>query len=80
MSSYANLTTQRVKKMLLKDKLASPAQFKQTLKLELFGLLSQFLELDAADIKLSITVEPDGKYKVAMLAMAENVKPAVGTF
>ena len=63
----------RVKNMLMADKLASPVNFKHALKLELFGLLSQFMQLDADDIKMSITVQDNGKYRVAIVAEAEDI-------
>ena len=66
---------QRTKKVLYSDKLVSPTMFKQTLKLEFYNLLRQFMEVSLEDISLSILVEPTGKYKVTVCAQTNKIKP-----
>lgn len=64
----ANITESRIKNMLMSDKLASPVAVTRALKLELFGLLSQFADVEQSDIKLNIAFKPDGKYSLNMVA------------
>lgn len=78
MALQADITESRIKNMLIMDKMESPASFKQTLKLELYGLLSQFLQLKPEDVKLAIEVLPTGRYKLSLVCLAEDINRKIG--
>lgn len=65
----------RTEKVLYADKLISPQMFKQTLKVEVFAVLEQFMELNFSDVGLSVMVDPTGKYKINIVAQTEKIKP-----
>lgn len=75
MSKLKDTIANRAKKILYADKLISPNMFRETLKLEIFSVLSQFMELDIGDVGLSIMVDPTGKYKINILAQTNQIKP-----
>ena len=64
--------------MLIIDKMQSPASLRQALKLELYGLLSQFLQVEPGDIKLAIEVLPTGKYKLTFVCQAQDINRKIG--
>ncbi len=75
MNKLKDLTKDRTKKVLYADKLISPNMFRQTLKLEVFSVLSQFMELNLEEVNLSIMVDPTGKYKINIVAQSNKIKP-----
>lgn len=79
MALYKDQTHNRIKKVLITDKLINPVKFKQTLKLEMYNTLSQFMDLDINNMKVNITVNGEGKYIIGIAAISEQIKP-IGVF
>ena len=75
MAKLKDVVAERTKKVLYSDKLISPNMFRQTIKLEVYSVLSQFMNLDINDVILSIMVDPTGKYKINILAQTNQIKP-----
>ena len=75
MSKIKDDIIDRTKKVIFSDKLISPNMFRQTIKVEIFSVLSQFMELDINDLGLSIMVDPTGKYKLNIVAQTQKIKP-----
>ncbi len=75
MEKLKDVVQSRTEKVLYADKLISPQMFKQTLKLEIFAVLEQFMELNFSDVGLSVMVDPTGKYKINIIAQTEKIKP-----
>lgn len=75
MAKLKDAVANRTKKVLYADKLISPNMFRQTIKLEVYSVLSQFMTLDINDVNLSIMVDPTGKYKISILAQTNQIKP-----
>lgn len=75
MQKLKDIIQSRTEKVLYADKLISPQMFKQTLKVEVFAVLEQFMELNFSDLGLSVMVDPTGKYKINIVAQTEKIKP-----
>ena len=75
MQKLKDIVAERTKKVIYADKLISPNMFKQTLKVEVFAVLSQFMQLELNDVSLSIMVDPTGKYKLSISAQTTQIKP-----
>ena len=75
MEKLKDLLIERTRKVLYADKLIKPNMFKQTLKLEIFSVLNQFMELSQDDVSLSVMVDPTGKYKINITAQTLQIKP-----
>lgn len=75
MEKLKDLTKKRAKKILYSDKLISPQMFRQTLKLEVFSVLKEFMDLQLSDVGLSVMVEPTGKFKINIVAQTDKIKP-----
>lgn len=75
MSNIKDQVKSRAKQVLFADKLVSPNMFKETLKLECYNMLSQFMEVDPNNLKISIVVEPTGEFKINILATTNKIKP-----
>lgn len=67
-------TFSRAQKVLFLDKLSSPIVFKQTLKLELYGKIREFMEIEPDDINLNIDVLQNGEYKLTFNVIAKKLK------
>lgn len=77
MEKLKDSLTKRTQQVLLYDKLCSPASIKQALKLEIYGALKEFLDIDKEDIKLIISVSQNGKYKFDFSVETNNIKTAL---
>lgn len=75
MASIKEQVKSRAKQVLFADKLVSPNMFKETLKLESYNMLSQFMDITPQNLKISIVVEPTGQFKITMVAVANKIKP-----
>lgn len=75
MKNYKEVTTERIKKVLYADKLASPSMFKQTLRVEIFSMLKDFIETKLEDINVSVLLNKDGKYKINISVETDYIKP-----
>lgn len=75
MEKIKDIVQTRTQKVLYADKLISPQMFKQTIKIEVFAVLKQFMELNYEDIGLSVMVDPTGKYKISIVAQTQKIKP-----
>lgn len=75
MKKYAKSTLQRTQKVIFYDKLVSPANFKDAIKLEIFAALSSFMNIKEEDIKLVITLDKNGKYRFDFCVETDNVSP-----
>ncbi len=75
MEKIKDRIAERTKKVLYADKLISPNMFRQALKLEIFSVLSQFMDLALEDVNLSILIDPTGKYKISINAQTLQIKP-----
>ena len=72
---YREMSKERTKRLLFLDKLERPSSFIQTLKLEIYSSLCQFAELKPEDIKLFVTCQENGHYKIEIEAITKNIKP-----
>ena len=68
-------TEKRAEKVLFVDKLISPTMFKQTLKLEIYSALKDFMKLSPEDIKMTIAVSDKGDYKIDFSVFTNQIKP-----
>lgn len=75
MNKFKDVVADRARKILYADKLIKPNMFKQALKLEVFAVLRQFMEIEQDDISLSIMIDPTGKYKIKLIAETSQIKP-----
>ena len=75
MEKYKNFAIKRTQDVIFYDRLASPANFKKAIKLEIFSALSQFMNITEDDIKLSITVLENGTYSFNFSASTNQIKP-----
>ena len=67
-------TLERTKRVLFLDKLTNPVVYKQTIKLELFGKLKDFMEIEPDDIYLNLVLLSDGKYKLCVEVVSKRLK------
>lgn len=74
MEKQREMTKNHAKKVIFLDKVVSPAMISQTLKLEVFSLLSQFMELSMDDIKTVLTIQTDGSCKINITAKTNQLK------
>lgn len=65
----------RAKQVLFADKLVSPSQFKEALRLECYNMLSQFMELEPNNLRVTVIVEETGQFKINIAATTNKIKP-----
>ncbi len=65
----------RAKEVLFADKLVSPNMFKETLRLECFNMLSQFMEIEPNNLKMAILVSETGEFKIKIEATTNRIRP-----
>ena len=75
MEKFKNVTLKRTQNIIFYDKLTSPANFKETIKLEIFAALSSFMSIKEEDIKLAISLNKNGKYRFDFSVETDKVKP-----
>ncbi|MBQ8468581.1 MAG: hypothetical protein IJ542_02365 [Clostridia bacterium] len=72
---YKDITKNRTKKVLFIDKLENPANFMQTLKLEVYSSFREFMDLKAEDIVMNVSIDECGEYKIEIVVKTKNIKP-----
>lgn len=75
MKNLKELTSNRIKRVLYSDKLTSPTMFKQTLKLETYAILKNFMDIKIDDIKISVALNDNGKYRINIGVETNMIKP-----
>lgn len=63
----------RVRKMLSRDKMMIPDNYKALLVSDITKLLSHYMELEEG-VNLKLTVKEDGGYEVGIIALADRLK------
>ena len=74
MSKQNEITKNHAKKVIFMDKVVSPALISQTLKIEIFSVLSQFMELKMENLKTTLTMMTDGSCSVTITAKTNQLK------
>ena len=65
---------ERVKKMLVRDKMMIPDNYKALLTADVNKLLSHYMELNGAGVTLKLKVLDDGSFEIKILALADRLK------
>lgn len=68
-------TEKRAERVLFVDKLISPINFKQTIKLEIYSALKDFMNISPDNIKMTIAVSEKGDYKIDFSVITNQIKP-----
>lgn len=61
-------TKARAKRVIFADKMASPSQVKQALRLEIARVLADFMDISPEQIKISVAVQNSGNYHIEISA------------
>ncbi len=64
----------RVKKMLVRDKMMIPDNYKALLTSDVNKLLSHYMELSGAGVTLKLKVLDDGSYELKIFAIIDRLK------
>ena len=67
----AEESKERLNRILIQDKLASPQRISEILRLEIAEVLSQYMNVD--DIKFSIHIERNGRYEIFVKAITSRI-------
>lgn len=68
------MAKKRAERMLFLDKLNNPTFFLETIKLEIYGTLGQFMQISPDDIKLNMTLMPSREYKLEFSVTTKTIK------
>ena len=74
MTKLNEQTKNRIKKILFADKLACPSALRQTLKIEIYGVLKNFLEVQYNNLNVNLNLLQSGDYQINITASASKIK------
>ncbi len=72
-SNLAYESSERLKKVLLQDKLSNPERLNEVLKEELLFVLSSYMDISPKNFKLYIGISEGGGFDVYVKAKAERI-------
>lgn len=72
MGNIAEETRDRLKRVLIQDKLSSPLRVSEILREEIHHILSSYMEL-AEGVKFAINLDANGNYDISFLAKARKI-------
>lgn len=70
----AEASYQRLKSVLVNDKLSSPSRLCSCLQSEILFLLSSYMDVSKDSVKVDLTLTASGEYEVKIKASAKRLK------
>ncbi|MCL2176730.1 MAG: cell division topological specificity factor MinE [Firmicutes bacterium] len=74
--NLSQISLQRLQRVLMADKIASPTRILQVLKSDLLGVLQNHAELSDESVHFQISVDSAGSYYISLQAVASHIKGA----
>jgi septum formation topological specificity factor MinE len=72
--SVANLSKERLEKVLIADKHFNPSKISKVMKSDLFFLLKNYSDVTEDNLKLEINVDEMGSYNIVINATCNRLK------
>lgn len=70
----SKIAAERLKKVLLGDKIKSYEGFVRVLRGDLYALLQCYMTLDRQDVDVNFSTDDDGAYRIVIEARATHIK------
>lgn len=71
--SVASESSERLKRVLMQDKLSNPARLSEIIKEEIVFVLSSYMDILSRDIEFFVSVDDNGLYSIDVRAKARRI-------